>query len=125
MYIIRRIFFTALTFTLAKTPHFIVQFFMFSILFYMMYIGLSEPHIHVLKWRVDLFNEFMLLTQFYYFLLYVGLVLEPSTLYGIVGWTHVIHLGVLFLFNLLLNMVIICKDLYRKWHLYKLKKQQK
>jgi len=114
-----------LTFTLAETPHFIVQFFMYSILFYMMFIGLSEPHTSLMQWRVDLFNEFMLLTQFYYFLLYMGLVLDPSTLYGVIGWTHIIHLGVLFTFNLFLNLTIIFKDLYWKGHLYKLKKEQK
>jgi len=123
VYLIRRIFFVFLTFTLASTPHLTVQFFMYSILFYMIYLGFSKPHTHLLQWRVGLVNEFLLLTQFYYFLLYSGLVLEPVIVYRVVGWAHVTHLGVLFLFNLLLIMVLTFKDLRWKWHLYKLAKQ--
>jgi len=90
----------------------------------MIYIGFAEPHVFRSQWKVDIVNEFLLLTQFYYFLLYLGLVRDPDTLIGI-GWAHVGHLGVLVLFNMSVILVVICSKVYRKCYLKKLAKKQK
>jgi len=103
------------------TPHFVVQFFMYSCLYYMIYIGFAQPHVLLSEWKVDLVNEFFLLTQFYYFLLYMGLVQDPDTLMGI-GWAHVSHIGLLVLFNVAIILTVTFRDTYRKCFLKKLER---
>ena len=119
VYLLRRILFAMLAIVLATQPHILVHLVMLSNLFYMMYLGFSMPFLLKMHWRVELANEFLLLTQFYYFLLYAGLVQDRTTRDKI-GVAHVIHIGVLFLLNLVVISVVNVTSVYRALYLKKL-----
>jgi len=122
IYLARRLWFTFLTFALASQPHILVHLFMMNTLHYMIYIGFGEPYTSLLQWRVEIVNEFLLLTQNYYFVLYAGLVSDRKALDSI-GLAHVMHLGVLIIFNFTVITVINISSICRKLHLMKLESE--
>jgi len=120
IYLLRRILFVVLAIVLATQPHILVHMVMLSNLFYMMYLGFSMPFLLEMHWRVELANEFLLLTQYYYFVLYAGLVPTDRTTRDKIGIAHVIHIGVLFLLNLVVISVVNVTSVYRALYLKKL-----
>jgi len=124
VYLVRRLWFTFLTFALASQPHLTVHLFIMNTLHYMIYIGFGQPYTSLVQWKVEVVNEFLLLTQNYYFLLYSGLVTDRKALDSI-GLAHVIHIGVLIFFNFTVITVININSICRKLRLKHLESEQK
>lgn len=95
-----------------------------SCLVYNGYLYTSYPFNNTLQQRVEVFNEFLLLTQCYYFVLYAGLVQEPEVR-EIIAYVHVAHLGVLFVVNFVVIIYVNIKEGCRKLHLRKLAEEHK
>jgi len=124
VYMARRMLFTLLTFALAKYPNLIVMGFLYSCVLYLVYVGLSEPQETKLHWASDMFNEFMLIVNFYFFLLYLKVVADTDEMMNL-GWYHIGVLAAMVLYNLLVIIFITLASLCRKIKLYLLKANQK
>ena len=109
---------------MSTQPSLIIHFFIYSSLFYLIYLGFGKPHQLPFQWRLELINEFMLLESFYFFVLYTGLIHDRETL-DMVGTWHIVLLGFLFLVNLVVIVCIVVSDLSFKLRIRKLKSEHK
>ena len=114
--------YVGLTYGFFYQPSFIVHFFAYSIVFQLIYIGITKPLEFLLHWKLELFNEFMLLVDMYFFVLYTGVVPDPMVIYNI-GWAHIAQMGLILVINFVVIAVISLQSLLRFIKLRNLKNQ--
>ena len=121
LFLLRRSFFVILTFASAHQPNLQVHFFIYSSLWYVIYLGHALPHETMLLTNVELTNECIFLVICYHFVLFTDLVDDFNTSWNL-GWSSISFILLLVVFNTFILGFVLFKALFRKLKLMKLKR---
>ena len=109
-----------LTVTCFENPNILIQVYLISNVYYMVYVGYSRPHDTSLGRRQEYMNEIFLQLTTYHLVLFP---LVPKLAdEELVGWSMVGTLGAVFVCNIAIMVCVTIIGLKRKLYLYKLKK---
>ena len=118
----RRLIFAVITATCLEHPNIGIHVFLLCNVLYIVYFGFAKPHDTVLSRRMEYINESLMQMTTYHLVLF-PLVLTLAD-EEIAGWSMIGFVGVIFLFNLTVILVITIVTLKRKLYLRGLKKKQ-
>lgn len=102
VFMIRRILFVGLTVGLKNNASIQIHLFMFTSLFYLMYLGTVSPHTEIFVTKLEIVNETLFMLVSYQFMLYTDVLQNVPLRYSI-GWSQV----ALVVFLLVINFCVI------------------
>jgi len=95
-------------FAMPSLPGIQINLFIYSIVWYIIYVNETLPFNDSTIGRVDTANQFMLLCSCYHFILFSDLVEEIEINYAL-GWSLIITFGVVVVFNVGIVFVVAAK----------------
>lgn len=119
-FLLVRLFFVILTYSLEKTPGILVNFFMLLNNFNIIYIGWFRPYDTRAQNNIEMFNSFMMQIISYHLLLLANLLGTPLQEYN-VGWSIIACIGAFFVVNMGYMVSLSLSKLFRILYLRRLK----
>lgn len=119
VFLSRRLLYAILIVVCMDNPNIHIHVFLLSNIIYIVYLGYTGPNELPISRRMEFFNESGLQLVTYHLALFPLLSVDDETRFG---WSMVGFVGLIFVGNLIVMIILTIKGLIRKLHLKKLRR---
>ena len=123
VYLLRRSFFVFVTFVFFDYPGFQIQIFLFSCVYYILYLNYVPSFKEKMSFTTEVLNEGLFLIMCYHFVLFIGLIWDQKPKRN-TGTSLLVFLFVFFAVNLAIIIFVSVKGLIRSKKLSHYKKKR-
>jgi len=101
-----------------------IQAFLYTSVFYLIYVGMVMPHTEKVYNRLEIVNESLLILLAYHMFAFTPFVAEKDISY-MTGWSAIVVIAVIIVLNITMMVNLGSKKLIRKVRMERLKKRRR